>query len=457
MHTSLLLVDDDPDYLDVLKEKLRLSGYRDVDTEFDAAAAARKLENGAAYDVVFIDIHMPEMDGFELLQRIKAARPRIECIMVTAVNEARVAVECLRKGAYDYLVKPVTRDDLVLALNRTLERKRLLDILALEKGQARPELDNPVPFAPIITRSPGMLKVLKEAELHAGSHVPVLITGESGTGKEMLARAIHGASPRAEFPFIPVNMAAVAGGLFEAEFFGHARGAFTGAGSARAGYLQNAHQGSLFLDEIGNLPLELQGKLLRVLQDGEYRRLGESRARRVDVRVIAATNVNLERAMAQKRFRPDLFYRINGSWLHLPPLRERTGDIPLLAERFLEEFAGDGGKPGRLDPDAACLLMKYAYPGNVRELRSILQSALNLARGGTLGMAALPPRLRQHPMPAECRDINGDQTLDTLAEVERNHILKVYSRAGENKSRTARILGIGLNTLRRRLKAYGIL
>ncbi|MGB5987984.1 MAG: sigma-54 dependent transcriptional regulator [Desulfobacterales bacterium] len=455
MATSILLVDDDPDYLDVLKEKLRRSGYPDADREADPVRAARRLESGASYDLVLIDIHMPEMDGFELLQRIKAACPRTECIMVTAVNEARVAVECLRKGAYDYLVKPVTQDDLVLALTRTLERKRLLDILALEKGQARPELDNPAPFKPILTRSPRMRKVLKEAELHAGSPVPVLITGQSGTGKELLARAIHDASPRAEAPFIPVNMAAVSGGLFEAEFFGHAKGAFTGAGQARAGYLQAAHQGTLFLDEIGNLPPELQGKLLRVLQDGEYRPVGESRARKVDVRVIAATNEDLGQLMARKQFRPDLYYRISGSWLHLPSLKERSEDIPLLAEKFLQEISGNAGKPGSLDPDAACLLMNYAYPGNVRELRSILHSAFNLARGGPLSVAALPAHLRQNPLPAECLNLDEAEHSRPLAEVERVHILKIYGHTGENKSQAARILGIGLNTLRRKLKAYG--
>ena len=231
---------------------------------------------------------MPDMDGIGLLEIIKSNRPQTECVMVTAVNEARVVVECLKKGAYDYLVKPIAAENLLLVINRALERKRLLDVLDIGKSKTLPKLVRKEIFKPIVTRSKEVMRVLKEAELHAVSDVPVLIFGESGTGKELLARAIHAASPRSKRPFTPINMASLTASLFEAEFFGHSKGAFTGAEKDRAGYLEYTNGGTLFLDEIGNLPLELQGKLLRVLQDGEYTRLGSNRYQNADIRFIAA-------------------------------------------------------------------------------------------------------------------------------------------------------------------------
>jgi two-component system, NtrC family, response regulator AtoC len=455
MRTSILIVDDDPDYADILKDKLQTSGFRDVDLEFESPIAAERLTHGAEYDVMLIDMHMPEMDGFELLDVVKTVSPRTECIMVTAVNEARVAVECLRKGAYDYLVKPVTTEDLIFALKRTLEHKRLLDVLDIEKGKRLPELKNNQPFKPIVTRSSKMLRVMKEAELHAGSDVPVLITGDSGTGKELLARAIHEASPRAGQPFTPVNMASLTPGLFEAEFFGHTKGAFTGAENERSGYLKASNHGTVFLDEIGNLPLELQGKLLRVLQDGEYSRLGTSRRQKVDVRYIAATNADLERLMAQKRFRPDLYYRIRGGWLHLPPLKERSEDIPLLADAFIKKYL-PGRDQSHIDEETMCLLMAHDYPGNVRELQSIIQTAANLAQGELITTQCIPRQLRKRNLVLECIRQNRSAPLLTLAEVEKNHIVQTYEKTGHNKSRTARLLEIGLNTLRRKLRVYGV-
>jgi transcriptional regulator with PAS, ATPase and Fis domain len=301
-----------------------------------------------------------------------------------------------------------------------------------------------------------MRRLLKEAELHAGSDVPILITGESGTGKELLARAIHAVSPRTRYPFMPVNMAAVSAGLFEAEFFGHTRGAFTGAEKERAGYLKFANHGTLFLDEIGNLPQEMQGKLLRVLQDGEYTQVGSSLSQKVDVRIVAATNENLEALISERMFRKDLYYRIRGGWLHLPPLRERPEDIPLLATRFLEEFCPPTLRC-RIDEEALGLLQQYQYPGNIRELRSVIQSAVNLAQGGAITSGLLPAPFRENQKtraagpPAD----DSDASL-SLADMEKTYILKAYRKLNQNKSQTARRLGIGLNTLRRKLKHYGV-
>jgi DNA-binding NtrC family response regulator len=441
-----------------MKARLAGAGFHQVKIEDDPLKAAEMIRAEEVFDIALIDITMPEMDGLELLDIIKNNSPRTECIIVTAMDDVRVAVQCLRKGAYDYLVKPISEEDLVFSLKRTLEKKRLLEILDIEKSKALPVLSRPEAFKAIKTRSPAMLRLLKEAELHAASDVPILITGESGTGKELLAKAIHAVSPRARYPFLPVNMAAIHGGIFEAEFFGHTRGAFTGAEKDRAGYLKHANHGTLFLDEIGNLPLEMQGKLLRVLQDGEYTPLGSSLSQKVDVRFIAATNEDLEGLISANRFRKDLYYRIRGSRLHLPPLRERAEDIPLLVEHFLDEFTINGTRC-TLEEEALLLLSQYDFPGNIRELRSIIQSAVNLAQGGVITRHLLPLPLRTlstrllRPQRVE----GPSEKILPLAVMEKDYILKVYERLHKNKSQTARALGIGMNTLRRKLKTYGIL
>jgi DNA-binding NtrC family response regulator len=456
MSSRIILVDDDRDYMELLAEKLRSIGYDNLVLADSPLEAAKAFDNGELFDLALIDMTMPEMDGMSMLSHIKNTSSGTEVIMVTAINEARTAVECLKKGAYDYLVKPVAKDVLALTLPRALERKRLLDILDLEKRQGHPELNNPEPFRPIITRHPAMRRVLKEAELHAASNVSILITGESGTGKELLARAIHNASTRADRPFTPINMSSINPNLFEAEFFGHTKGAFTGAESGRAGFLEQTNKGTLFLDEISDLPLELQGKLLRVLQEGEFSKVGSSQRLRVDLRFIAATNENLDRMIDRKAFRKDLFYRIRGGWLHLPPLRARTDDIPLLINAFLDKYEEYGNKP-RIAPEALERLMAYHWPGNVRELKFLVQSAVNLAQGHRIEIQHLPEHLRNLPKTHKKPKFspNTDQAIIPLEEVEKAHILNAYVQLDHNKSQTAKALGIGLNTLRRKLAVYG--
>jgi two-component system, NtrC family, response regulator AtoC len=459
MGNRIIIVDDDRDYMELLAGKLRSIGYDNLVLVDSPLEAAEAFDLGELFDLALVDMTMPEMDGMAMLSHIKNSSPGTEVIMVTAINEARTAVECLKRGAYDYLVKPVAKDVLALTLPRALERKRLLDILDLEKRQVHAELNNPAPFRPIITQHTGMQRILKEAELHAASNVPILITGESGTGKELLARAIHNASARADRPFTPINMSSIAPNLFEAEFFGHTRGAFTGADSARTGFLEHTNQGTLFLDEIGDLPLELQGKLLRVLQEGEFSKVGSTQRLRVDLRFIAATNEDLDRMMARKAFRKDLFYRIRGGWLHLPPLRQRINDIPLLINAFLEKYEEYRRGP-RLAPEALEQLMSYNWPGNVRELRSLIQSAVNLAQGRRIEIQHLPEHIRNLPkMPKNCEPpppAAAGQTIIPLDDAERKHILNAYNLLNRNKSKTAKALGIGLNTLRRKLAAYGV-
>ena len=455
MSGSILVVDDEQDFLESVRRALVSSGFRNVRLEKNPLEAMSALEKGATFDLALIDIHMPEMDGMELLEKLRAESPETECMMVTAVNEARVAIECLRKGAYDYLTKPLSRDDLIAAVRRGLEKKRFLEILALHKTEHSPKLLNKEAFRPIVTQSGKIEKILKEAELHAESDVPILITGESGTGKELLAQAIHRASPRARYPFTPINMVSLPGSLFEAEFFGYTRGAFTGADKERPGYLEHTNRGTLFLDEIGDLPLDFQGKLLRVLQEGEYYRLGTNHPLKVDLRIIAATNMDLDRQISKGAFRKDLYYRLKGALLHLPPLRERKEDIPLLAMNILKEIPR--GKGLTVDEEALGLLIDYDYPGNVRELKSILQSAANLAKDGILDIKSLPPTFVQRRRSTSTgKSMQGQEAILPLGEVEKAHILKIYDQTNKNKTQTADLLKIGLNTLRRKLDSYGV-
>jgi len=453
MENSILVVDDEQDFIDSVRRGLVTSGFKNVTTETDPHRATEMFEKGVMFDVVLIDVTMPGMNGIELLEVIRSYSPRSECIMVTAVDEARVAVESLRKGAYDYLVKPISKEDLVSSLNRALERKRLFDILDLGKTQHVPKLKNVEAFKAIVSRSDMVLRILKEAELHAASDVPVLLTGETGTGKELLARAIHASSTRNEYVFTPINMDALTDQLFNAEFFGHTRGAFTGAEKERAGYLEYTHKGTLFLDEIGNLRPDLQGKLLRVLQDGEFIKIGTSKPQKTDARFIAATNKDIERLMSKGKFRKDLYYRLRGGWLHLPPLRDRTDDIPLLLERFLKEYCGDRG--ANFEEATLSLLMNYDYPGNIRELKSIIQSAVNLSQGRPIAPRHLPVFIQRIQSKSKIAIPAGAAPIIPLADVEKKHILNAYNQTKKNKSQTAELLGIGVNTLRRKLKSYG--
>jgi two-component system response regulator AtoC len=453
MNNRIIVIDDELDFLESVRRGLITSGIKNVRTEQNPQKAADAFKNDGEFDIALIDITMPEMGGIELLEIIKNNSPTTECIMVTAVDEARVAITCLKKGAYDYLVKPISKEVLISTLHRAMERRRLMEILDLQKRKTKPRLKNKEAFAPIVTGSDNMLRVLKEAELHAASSIPVLITGETGTGKELLAAAIHAASPRVEQIFTPINMESLNPQLFESQFFGHTKGAFTGAGEDRGGYLENSHKGTLFLDEIGNLPLELQGKLLRVLQDGEFIKIGTTTPRKVDVRFIAATNSDLDRLMAHNRFRKDLYYRLKVGWLHLPPLRERKDDIPLLITRFIKELCGSSGIP--IEREALSMMIAYDYPGNVRELKAVIESSVNLAQTRPIAPKHLPEKMRKQKSTSKSLEKSSGDTVETLDQIQKKHILSVYEQMGHNKSRTARALDIGLNTLRRKLESYG--
>lgn len=456
MLSHILLVDDEPDFLESLERGLLISGFQNTRPESDPRKAATLFQEGVQVDIALIDITMPGMTGMELLDIIRSSSPTTECIMVTAVDEASLAVSCMKKGAFDYLVKPLDMEELFMVIMRALERKNLLEIHRIGKQKKNLELTNPAAFSSIITQSEKVFRIMKEAELHAASRVPILITGETGTGKELLAKAIHCASSRADQTFTAINMSALTASLFDAEFYGHTKGAFTDASQDRQGYLEMTSGGTLFLDEIGSLPFELQGKLLRVLQEGEYFKLGTSRPQGADIRFIAATNVELDTLQDQGLFRKDLFYRLCGAWLDLPPLRDRKGDLVVLVEEFLQD-QGNGHSGKDIEESAWTLLKSYDYPGNIRELKSIIQYATNLADGKSISVHHLPSYVTAAVSAKHLRVTSfcGD-TIVPLAELEKEHILKAYNHTNGNKLQTARLLGISVNTLRRNLQVYGV-
>ncbi|RJO66731.1 MAG: sigma-54-dependent Fis family transcriptional regulator [Myxococcales bacterium] len=449
---AILLVDDETAFLDSVARMLRIEGYDDLTPIADPTQVEALLER-KSFDLAFLDITMPKLDGLDLLKLIKEQSPETECIMVTANEQVPLILKAGRLGAYDYLVKPILPEQLTHALERALEHKRLWESLQLRsKATLDRVLKSPEAFAAIVTASRAMKRLLREAELHAASAIPVLITGDTGVGKELLARAVHDASRRAKGPFVPVNMLALSPTLFESEFFGHVKGSFTGADRDRTGYLAQAKGGTLFLDEIGDLPMEIQGKLLRILQENEFTPVGSTKTERADGRFVAATNQDLDKLVQQRKFRKDLLYRLQFAHLHLPSLAERKDDIPVLAAHIL----GGHERDVRLSEEAEALLVAYDWPGNVRELKGVLEAAANLAEDGLIR----PSHLRINVRAAKAQPATLATTptggLEPMAEVERRHILAVYEAVGMNKSQAARVLDIGLQTLHRKLKTYGV-
>ena len=450
---SILIVDDEQAFLNSVTRKLRLEGYDNLTPLSDPLLVAPLLAS-KSFDVAFLDVTMPRMSGLDLLQALKSESPQTEAIMITAHEDVPTVVRAMRLGAYDYLTKPLQPDQLVHILERALERRRLSELLLLRSREGVEEaLANPEAFSGIITGDERMLRLLREAELHAASDIPVLVTGETGTGKELMARAVHNASRRSDGPFVAVNMLSLSYSLFESEFFGHAKGSFTGATADKKGYLSQAAGGTLFLDEIGDLPMEIQGKLLRILQEREFVPVGKTRPERADVRFVAATNQDLEALVGAGSFRKDLFYRLRFAHIPLPPLRERQDDVRLLAVQKLKA----SGHSGDITERAEAMLVAHDWPGNVRELEGVLQAAANLSGG-----EAVSERLLNLPESVALRaarrvDADGAEVdIEPLAEVERRHILAVYKALGSNKTQAAKALGISLATLQRKLKAYRV-
>jgi len=440
---SVLVVDDDGAALESIQEILQREEYQVV----AARSAEEALERLRTDDfgVVLTDLRMPGMDGMDLLRTIKALRPETEVVIMTAFGTIERAVEAMREGAYDFVTKPLKRPLLVRSVGRALEKASL----QAENQQLRAELDAISGERTLIGTSPAMRKVLDTLNQVAPANTTVLILGESGTGKELAARAIHQRSRRSRGPFVALNCAAIPVTLLESELFGHERGAFTGAFARREGRFQMAHGGTLFLDEVGELDPMIQAKLLRVLQEGEFERLGGTQTLRADVRVLASTNRNLLEMVREGRFREDLYYRLNVIQLTMPPLRERLEDVPLLAQHFLARYASRNQKDVRsISREAMDVLTTHDWPGNVRELENTVEHAVVLCRGDTIRLEDLPDLAG-----AERQDIQylTIQLGTPLSEIEQQVIQQTLRLTRGNKRLAAQLLGIATRTIYRKL------
>jgi two-component system response regulator HydG len=436
----------------MLERGLTAAGYDSM----SCTAAAEALERIGArdFDVVVTDVRMPRMGGLELCQRIAEMRPDLPVVVITAFGNIETAIEAIRAGAYDFIVKPFELEAVRIAVRRAVERHRLVQRVERLEHALRGARD----VDGIIGGSAPMRPVFDLLDRVAGSDATVLVTGESGTGKELVARALHRRSPRASRPFVAVNCAAMPETLLESELFGHVRGAFTDAKNDRAGLFQQGEGGTIFLDEIGDLPLGLQPKLLRALQERTIRPVGGQTEVPFDARVVAATNIDLERAVAGGKFREDLFYRVNVIEIALPPLRARGNDVLLLARWFIERYASLGNKPitGIL-PAAAEKLLAYSWPGNVRELQNCMERAVTLCRYTELTVDDLPDKIRNWQPKHIVLDSDDLSEFVPMDTIERNYVERVFEAAGRNKSLAASILGFNRKTLYRKLRRYGIL
>ena len=449
---SILVVDDDRAHRTMLSTVLGGWGY--AVQEADDGARAIEQVHEKSYDLILMDVRMLEVSGLEALSEIKSFNPAIPIIIMTAYSSVETAVEALKKGAYDYLSKPLDFDELELAIGRAMEHTRLKE----ENRALKERLGVGFNTGDIIGRSRVMVELLETVALVAPPEATVLITGESGTGKELIASAIHLNSSRREKPFIQLNCAAITETLLESELFGHEKGAFTGADRRKEGRFRLANRGSIFLDEVSEMSVAMQAKLLRVLQEKEIQRVGGEEVLRVDVRVMAATNRDLKAEIKSGRFREDLYYRLNVVTLPVPALRERREDIPLLAQHFLDFFAEKNRKHIKgFTPQAMDRLVRYDWPGNVRELMNAVERGVILCRGDYVSEMDFPLSVSDIPTP-EPEAVREELLADLpLEEVEKVTILKTLESAGGNKSETARRLGITRRTLHKKLKKYGVM
>ncbi len=446
MQHKILVVEDDALMQDFLKETLSRLELA-VESACTGEEALQKIES-ASYDVILSDLRMPSLSGIDVLKAAKSHQPESKVVMMTAYGTVESAVEAMKLGAFDYVTKPISADEVELVIKRALEFKKL----QFENKQLRSEVAGKYRFDNIVGKSPLMQKVFQQIEVVAQSNSTVLITGETGTGKEIVAKAIHYNSARKDFPFISINCAAIPEGLIESELFGHEKGAFTGAIKTNLGRFELAHGGTMLLDEISETSPALQAKLLRVLQEKQFERLGSGTAIQVDVRVITTSNRDMREQVKSGKFREDLFYRLNVLPVHMPPLRERKEDIPLLLDFFLERYNRQAGKQvEKVDEKALEILMNYHWPGNVRELENYVERAVVVSKKNVLTASDFPKELIYPPGE---RGEEGSET--SLAQAEKNLILKTLRESNDNRTKAAEKLGITTRTLRNKLKEYGM-
>ncbi len=441
-NVDLLLVDDDCDFREVAARHFSRSGYQ-VKQAADGEQALGLVER-RQFNVAVLDMRMPGMSGIELMEKLRASNPEGEIIMLTGEGTIETAVMAMRVGAFDYLTKPFPLAKLEGLVQKAYERH----MLNKENRQLKEVLKRSEPNSEMIGESAPMREVFRLIQRAGPTDKAILIQGESGTGKELVARALHRTSLRAEHPLVVINCAALPETLLESELFGHEKGSFTGAVAAKPGLFEMADGGTLFIDEIGEMPGSLQAKLLRVLEDGSMRRVGSLKERRVNVRLLAATNRDLAKEVQAGRFREDLFYRINVLSFELPPLRSRTADIPLLVKRFL-------GNGWQIDPEAMRAMEKFRWPGNVRQLINVLERAKILADPPLIGLVDLPHELVRTELSATGIETQGtSESSEDLASMEKSHVLEILNREGGNKARTARALGIDRRSLYRLLEKF---
>ncbi|MDH4229550.1 MAG: sigma-54 dependent transcriptional regulator [Nitrospirota bacterium] len=448
----ILLVDDDPNILTTLGMRLDAMGYR-VTTAADGEGAVLQVEREAP-DLMLLDLRLPKLDGLQVLAAVKESAPDVEVIVFTAQGTVETAVAAIKAGAFDYLEKPINTQRLGILLDQAMVRRGYRK----ELGRLRSTLKEMGRFGHLFGRSEPMEQLYALIEQVADTNATVLVTGESGTGKELVARTIHDMSSRRNAPFVAVNCSAIMSTLWESEMFGYEKGAFTGAIRQHAGYIEQASGGTLFLDELGEMSLETQVKFLRVLETRMLKRVGGAAEISVDIRVVAATNRNLEQAIAEGKFRDDLYYRINVFTLNAPPLRERRVDVPLLADGFMRHYAQTYGKEVReISEDAMTRMKAHDWPGNVRELRNVLERAVIVCGGNVIERRHLPPHLAAASVAgvgAPGGAAEGRPEAATIGEMERMLIFRTLDKVGGNKTQAARLLGISLKTLHNKLARY---
>lgn len=445
---SILVVDDDPETQDLLREVLNEQGYK-VFTS-GSAEEALKIGEEENFDVIISDMKLgSNLSGLDVLRAYKSIQPDSEVILITAFGSMETAIEAVKAGAFDYISKPFKIDEVLLQVGRALENRKLLR----ENRNLRRQLGSQVQLSSLVGCCPAMLEVYKKIAMVSDSRSTVLIYGESGTGKELVAKAIHQNGPRATQRFFAVNCGALTDSLLETELFGHVRGSFTGAYEHKRGILEEASSGTVFLDEVAEMSPALQVKLLRAIEEQEVRRIGSNQAIKIDVRLIAASNRVLGQLVEEGKFRADLYYRLRVVEIELPPLRERTGDIPLLVEHFVKAFGLERGRTFSVSSQALSALASYAWPGNVRELENVLEAAVALNRSGVITLENLPPKLRRQPG-------NGDRLEDlykdlpSLEELGRRYLAHVLKITRANKSKAAGILGVNRKTLYRMAEKF---
>lgn len=448
---SILIVDDEDAQRSVLKGYLEKKGYR-IFSASSGNEGIKTVQNNII-DIILSDFKMPDRTGLEVLEEVKKINPEISFVILTAYGTIENAVKAMRLGAFDYISKPVDLDELDLMIERIIENRNLKSENQILKNQLKEKFK----IDSFISQSPKMEEVLSVASRAADSRATVLITGESGTGKEVLAKSIHYVSSRKDKPFVAVNIPALPETLLESELFGHEKGAFTGAEKSKKGRFELAHEGTIFLDEIGDIPINLQVKLLRVLQEHQIEKLGSTDTVNIDVRIIAATHQNLEQKIKDGSFREDLFYRLNIVSLNIPPLRERKEDILPLIEHFIEKYSKENGRENlSLSKETVDTLIKYNFPGNVRELENIIERAVVLSRGNTITVNDLPNVVKGFKAEKEIPANEETTLIEQVEELEKKLIFDALTKSNGNQSQAGRLLGLTERNLRYKMQKYGI-